>query len=98
MYRIQGHTLVARIFFFFLFRLIILLLANFLIGFTDSCLHVEAYNYIGSLYPDNSAPAFAVFKFVRVSTREGRVIMKTLDKCEQTEMEYESRYCNLTQF
>lgn len=42
------------------------MLANVLIGIGDACLHIEIYNYVGKLYPNDSAPAFAVFKFTRV--------------------------------
>lgn len=44
-----------------------LLAANVLIGLADACIHIEIYQFLGILYPDDSAPAFAVFKFVRVS-------------------------------
>lgn len=50
-----------------LFRLVLLLFTNLLVGLSDAYLHIEAYNYIGSTYPYNSAPAFAVLKFTRVS-------------------------------
>lgn len=32
----------------------------------DACLHIEAYNFIGNLYPVDCAAPFAVFKFIRV--------------------------------
>ncbi|XKL68666.1 hypothetical protein PGB90_006435 [Kerria lacca] len=42
-----------------------LLLSNILIGMGDACLHIALYNYIGTLYPNDSASGFAVFKFIR---------------------------------
>lgn len=40
---------------------------SFLMGVGDCCIHNELYSILGSMYPDDSAEVFAVFKFVRVS-------------------------------
>ena len=38
---------------------------SFLLGFGDACFNTQIYALIGSVYKDNSAPAFAIFKFVQ---------------------------------
>ncbi|XP_031750251.1 UNC93-like protein MFSD11 [Xenopus tropicalis] len=43
----------------------ITLACSFLLGLGDSCYNTQMLSILGSLYPDNSAPAFAVFKFVQ---------------------------------
>lgn len=42
-----------------------LLLISFLAGCGDCCLHTQLYSELGALYPNDSAPVFAVFKFFR---------------------------------
>jgi len=37
----------------------------FLLGFGDSCFQTQVYEIIGALYPNASAPAFALFKFTQ---------------------------------
>ncbi|XP_005993257.1 UNC93-like protein MFSD11 [Latimeria chalumnae] len=41
------------------------LLCSFLLGLGDSCFNTQLLSIVGSLYPQDSAPAFAVFKFVQ---------------------------------
>lgn len=36
-------------------------------GVGDACFHTELYDNVGAMYPNDSASAFAVFKFIRVS-------------------------------
>lgn len=36
---------------------------GFLLGFSDACFNTQMYSLIGSSYPDDSAPAFALYKF-----------------------------------
>ncbi|XP_044037527.1 UNC93-like protein MFSD11 [Siniperca chuatsi] len=41
------------------------LLCSFLLGFGDSCFNTQLLSIIGFMFRDNSAPAFAVFKFMQ---------------------------------
>ncbi|TDH03359.1 hypothetical protein EPR50_G00162410 [Perca flavescens] len=41
------------------------LLCSFLLGFGDSCFNTQLLSIIGFTFRDNSAPAFAVFKFIQ---------------------------------
>ncbi|KAM7371431.1 hypothetical protein PAMP_008678 [Pampus punctatissimus] len=41
------------------------LLCSFLLGLGDSCFNTQLLSIIGFMYRDNSAPAFAVFKFIQ---------------------------------
>ncbi|KAH9389893.1 DUF895 domain membrane protein [Tyrophagus putrescentiae] len=43
--------------------LAIALVCSFLFGFADSCYNTQMYSIIGTVYADNSANAFALFKF-----------------------------------
>ncbi len=43
------------------------LLCSFLLGLGDSCFNTQLLSIIGFMFRDNSAPAFAVFKFMQVS-------------------------------
>lgn len=40
---------------------------SFLLGLGDSCFNTQLLSILGFLYSEDSAPAFAVFKFVQVS-------------------------------
>ncbi|XP_008477199.1 UNC93-like protein MFSD11 isoform X1 [Diaphorina citri] len=40
-------------------------LCSFLMGLGDCCVHTELYSILGTIYPNESAEVFAVFKFVR---------------------------------
>ncbi|XP_066498701.1 UNC93-like protein MFSD11 [Hoplias malabaricus] len=44
------------------------LLCSFLLGLGDSCFNTQLLSIIGSVFRDDSAPAFAVFKFVQSIT------------------------------
>ncbi|XP_015788544.1 UNC93-like protein MFSD11 [Tetranychus urticae] len=41
------------------------LVCSFLLGLGDACMNTQIYSQIGSFYESNSAPAFAIFKFVQ---------------------------------
>jgi len=38
---------------------------SFLFGFGDACYNTQIYSIIGAIYKDDSAPAFALFKFIQ---------------------------------
>ncbi|CAB3373110.1 Hypothetical predicted protein [Cloeon dipterum] len=41
------------------------ILCSFLLGFADSCYNTQIYSIIGGIFPEDSAPAFALFKFTQ---------------------------------
>jgi len=41
------------------------MLCAFLLGFGDACFQTQILAILGGLFPDNSAPAFAVYKFAQ---------------------------------
>ncbi|XP_035384862.1 UNC93-like protein MFSD11 isoform X5 [Electrophorus electricus] len=43
----------------------IAMLCSFLLGLGDSCFNTQLYSILGCIYMDQSAPAFAIFKFVQ---------------------------------
>ncbi|KAL6457237.1 hypothetical protein MHYP_G00342000 [Metynnis hypsauchen] len=43
----------------------IALLCSFLLGLGDSCFNTQLYSILGRVYSEQSAPAFAIFKFVQ---------------------------------
>ncbi|KAI4892196.1 hypothetical protein NFI96_005503 [Prochilodus magdalenae] len=43
----------------------IALLCSFLLGLGDSCFNTQLYSILGRVYTEQSAPAFAIFKFVQ---------------------------------
>lgn len=45
----------------------IALLCSFLLGLGDSCFNTQLYSILGRVYAEESAPAFAIFKFIQVS-------------------------------
>ncbi|XP_062868494.1 UNC93-like protein MFSD11 [Trichomycterus rosablanca] len=43
----------------------IAMLCSFLIGLGDSCFNTQLYSILGRVYTEQSAPAFAIFKFIQ---------------------------------
>nr|XP_046161484.1 UNC93-like protein MFSD11 isoform X3 [Oncorhynchus gorbuscha] len=43
----------------------IALLSSFLLGLGDSCFNTQLYSILGHVYAEQSAPAFAIFKFIQ---------------------------------
>ncbi|KAG1707504.1 UNC93-like protein MFSD11 [Nymphon striatum] len=41
------------------------LFCAFILGFGDSCFNTQIYSILGYMFPEDSAPAFALFKFVQ---------------------------------
>lgn len=46
----------------------IAIFCSFLLGLGDSCFNTQLLSILGFLYSEDSAPAFAVFKFVQVNS------------------------------
>ena len=38
---------------------------SFLLGLSDACYNTQVFSILGGVWKDNSAPAFAIFKFVQ---------------------------------
>lgn len=44
------------------------LFCSFLLGLGDSCFNTQLLSIVGYIFREDSAPAFAVFKFVQVNS------------------------------
>ena len=44
----------------------IAILCSFLLGLGDSSFNTQIYSLIGFMFPEDSSPAFAIFKFIQV--------------------------------
>jgi hypothetical protein len=53
---------------------------SFLLGLGDSCFNTQIYSILGGVYSDNSASAFAIFKFTQVRLA-GREVHRHLSNC-----------------
>jgi hypothetical protein len=42
------------------------IVCSLLLGFGDSCYNTQIYSIVGGIFPEDSAPAFAIFKFTQV--------------------------------
>merc|ERR1719447_1112952 len=47
------------------YNLYVYVLSAFLLGFGDSSFNTQIYSILGTLYAEDSAPAFALFKFIQ---------------------------------
>ncbi|CAG02272.1 unnamed protein product [Tetraodon nigroviridis] len=47
------------------------LFCSFLLGFGDSCFNTQLLSIVGFVFRNNSAPAFAAFRFIQVSVAHG---------------------------
>lgn len=45
--------------------IILAFFGSYLLGLGDSCFNTQLYSLLGFVYSDDSAPAFAIFKFVQ---------------------------------
>lgn len=45
---------------------VLAIFCSFLLGFGDACFNTQIYSILGSVYADDSASAFAIFKFTQV--------------------------------
>lgn len=52
--------------FMFSFSKELAIFCSFLLGLGDSCFNTQLLSILGFLYSEDSAPAFAIFKFVQV--------------------------------
>lgn len=50
----------------------IALLCSFLLGLGDSCFNTQLYSILGRIYAEESAAAFAIFKFIQVKRNSGQ--------------------------
>ncbi|XP_059473411.1 UNC93-like protein MFSD11 [Neocloeon triangulifer] len=44
---------------------VVAILCSLLLGFGDSCYNTQIYSILGGIFPEDSAPAFALFKFTQ---------------------------------
>uniref|UniRef100_A0A8D0GKF1 UNC93-like protein MFSD11 n=1 Tax=Sphenodon punctatus TaxID=8508 RepID=A0A8D0GKF1_SPHPU len=58
---VQLFTLISL----FLYSKEVAIFCSFLLGFGDSCFNTQLLSILGFLFSENSAPAFAIFKFIQ---------------------------------
>lgn len=50
---------------------VLAILCSLLLGLGDSCFNTQILSILGGMYPDDSAPAFAIFKFTQSLSAAG---------------------------
>lgn len=45
---------------------VLAIFCSFMLGLGDACYNTQVYSILGDVYAENSAPAFAIFKFIQV--------------------------------
>uniref|UniRef100_A0A1B6FCW5 UNC93-like protein MFSD11 n=1 Tax=Cuerna arida TaxID=1464854 RepID=A0A1B6FCW5_9HEMI len=50
---------------------VLAIFCSFLLGLGDSCFNTQVLSILGGMYPDDSAPAFAIFKFTQSLSAAG---------------------------
>lgn len=60
---------------------VLAMLCSFLRGLSDACFHTQIYSMLGAEYSDQSAPAFAIFRFIHVSSENfNEITVKNISK------------------
>lgn len=52
--------------YYYVFSQYVAILCSFLLGLGDSSFNTQIYSLVGFMFPEDSSPAFAIFKFIQV--------------------------------